>query len=564
MPALVIALLLTLAAAGQTIEVSLPAAQAPRPLDGRLLVLFSTDPSTEPRFQITDGPRTQIVFGQDVESWQPGASIRFRPDTPGYPLDRIEDLKPGRYFVQAVLDIYDTYHLKDGRVLKLPVDRGEGRQWNRAPGNLYSKPSEIQLSRNAHIAITLDRSMPPIDPPRDTKYVRHVRIQSRLLSEFWGRPVYLGAHVLLPHGFDEHPGARYPLMVFHGHFPHDFSGFRTEPPDPDLKPDYSERFRLHGYNRIQQQEAWQFYQKWISPGFPRFLIVEIQHANPYYDDSYAVNSANLGPYGDAIMRELLPEIERRFRGIGQGWARFTYGGSTGGWEALAAQIFYPDDFNGAFAACPDPVDFRAYTLVNIYEDRNAYFVQGPHLRVPRPGRRNWLGEVSITLEQMNRMELALGTKSRSGQQFDIWEAVYSPPGPDGYPARIFDKITGEINRKVAEYWRENYDLRYILERDWPKIGHRLRGKIHIYAGDMDNYYLNNAVYLMEEFLKKAQNPPADATVAYGDRFEHCWNGDPNLPNAISRLRYNTMYLPRILERIEKNHPPGADLKSWRY
>lgn len=564
MQALVIALLLPLAAAGQTFEIALPAPRADRPLDGRLLVLLSTDPSAEPRFQITDGPKTQIVFGQDVEGWKPGTRLRFRPDTPGYPYDRLEDVKPGRYYVQAVLDIYDTYRLKDGRVLKLPVDRGEGRQWNRAPGNLYSTPRPFELSRTARIAIELDQVMPPIEPPKDTKYVRHIRIQSRLLSEFWGRPVYLGAHVLLPHGFDEHPEARYPLMIFHGHFPHDFSGFRTEPPDPGLKPDYSERFRLHGYNRIQQQEAYEFYKKWISPGFPRFLIVEIQHANPYYDDSYAVNSANLGPYGDAIMRELVPEIERRFRGIGQGWARFTYGGSTGGWEALAAQIFYPDDFNGAFAACPDPIDFRAYTLVNIYEDRNAYYVEGPHLRVPRPGKRNWLGEVSITLEQMNRMELALGTRSRSGQQFDIWEAVYSPPGPDGYPARIFDKITGEINRKVAEYWREHYDLRHILERDWPKIGHKLRGKIHIYVGDMDNYYLNNAVYLMEEALKRLKDPPAEATVAYGDRFEHCWNGDPNLPNAISRLRYHTMYLPRILERMEKNHPPGADLKSWRY
>lgn len=564
MQTLVIALLLVTAAAGQTFTVSLPAARADRPLDGRLLLLLSTDPSAEPRFQITDGPRTQIVFGQDVEHWRPGTQLVFRPDGPGYPLDSLSGLKPGKYFVQALLDIYDTYRLKDGRVLKLPVDRGEGRQWNRAPGNLHSKPATIDLRPDTRAALSLDMAIPPIQPPRDSKYIRHVRMQSRLLSEFWGRPVYLGAHVLLPHGFDEHPEARYPLMVFHGHFPADFSGFRTGPPDPDLKPDYSERFRLHGYNRIQQQEAYDFYRKWISPDFPRFLVVEIQHANPYYDDSYAVNSANLGPYGDAIMRELIPEIEKRFRGIGQGWARFTYGGSTGGWEALAAQVFYPGDFNGAFAACPDPIDFRAYTLVNLYQDRNAFYMEGPHLRVPRPGKRNWLGEVSITLEQMNRMELALGTRSRSGQQFDIWEAVYSPVGPDGYPARIFDKITGVIDRKVAEYWRENYDLRYIVERDWPKLGPKLRGKIHIYVGDMDNYYLNNAVYLMEETLNKLQNPPADATVAYGDRFEHCWNGDPNQPNAISRLRYNTMYLPRILKRMEDNHPPGADLKSWRY
>jgi hypothetical protein len=264
------------------------------------------------------------------------------------------------------------------------------------------------------------------------------------------------------------------------------------------------------------------------------------------------------------MQELLPYIEKRFRGIGQGWARFTYGGSTGGWEALAVQILYPDEFNGCFAACPDPIDFRAYGVVNLYEDKNVYYLEGPHQRVPRPGKRDYLGHVSATLEQMNYYELALGTRSRSGQQWDIWEAVYSPVGPDGYPKRIFDKLTGAIDHEVARYWREHYDLRYILERDWARLGAKLRGKIHIYCGDMDTYYLNNAVYLMEEFLKNTTNPHYDGEVKYGDRFEHCWNGDPNLPNYITRLRYNTMYVPKILKRIEQAAPPGADLKSWRY
>ena len=321
---------------------------------------------------------------------------------------------------------------------------------------------------------------------------------------------------------------------------------------------------MEGYNRIQQQEAHEFYKKWTGPNFPRMIIVQIQHANPYYDDSYAVNSQNLGPYGDAIMKELLPEIEKRYRGIGQGWARFTYGGSTGGWEALAVQVLYPDEFNGTFAACPDPIDFRAYTTIDLYGDKNAYFTEGPHRRVARPGRRNYLGHVSATVQDMNLFELVLGTKSRSGQQYDIWEAVYSPVGPDGYPQRIFDKSTGAIDPEVAKYWRDNYDLRHILERDWATLGPKVRGKIHLYCGDMDNFYLNNAVYLMEDFLKKTANPPAEAIVAYGDRFEHCWNGDPNQPNYISRLRYNTMYVDKMLKRMEANHPPGADLKSWRY
>jgi hypothetical protein len=550
---------------GPRIEVSVSPERSSSPLDGRLLLVLSTDPAEEPRFQINDGPNTQIVFGIDVEDWQPGSPAVFDDSTTGYPVRRLHDLNAGRYRAQALLDIYETFHLADGRTLKLPMDRGEGRQWNRAPGNLYSTPIEVTVApSSAAIRITLDQQIPPIVPPADTKYVRHVRIQSELLTKFWGRPMYLGAHVLVPEGFDQHTEARFPLMVFHGHFPADFSNFRTEPPDPHLEPDYSERFRLKGYNRIVQQESYDFYQQWIAADFPRFLVIEIQHANPYYDDSYAVNSANLGPYGDAIMHELIPYIEKTFRGIGQGWARFTYGGSTGGWEAMAAQVFYPDDFNGAFCACPDPIDFRAYTVVNIYEDKNAYFVEGEHQRVPRPGKRDWLGHISSTMESLNAYELALGTRSRSGQQWDIWEAVYSPAGPDGYPARLFDKVTGVVDRKVAEYWRENYDLRYILERDWSTLGPKLRGKLHIYAGDMDNLYLNNAVYLTEEFLNKATDPPADAEVTYGDRFEHCWNGDPNLPNAISRMRYNTRYLPKILKRIEQTAPAGADLTSWRY
>jgi enterochelin esterase-like enzyme len=174
----------------------------------------------------------------------------------------------------------------------------------------------------------------------------------------------LAAIVLVPEGFDAHTEAHYPLIVFHDHFASEFSDIRETPPDPDLKPDYSDRFHLAGYNRIQQQEAYKNYQAWIAPGTPRMLIVKLQHANPYYDDSYAVNSANLGPYGDAIETELIPAIEQQFRGIGQGWARFVYGGSTGGWESLAVQMFYPDHYNGAFVACPDPVDFHAFISIS--------------------------------------------------------------------------------------------------------------------------------------------------------------------------------------------------------
>ncbi len=192
------------------------------------------------------------------------------------------------------------------------MDRGEGQQWNRAPGNLYNEPVEMEIdpAKGGTLRVTLDKEIPPIPDPPETKYIKHVKIQSKLLTEFWGRPMHLGAHVLLPEGFDEHPQARYPLMVYHGHFPYTMSGFREEPPDPNLKPEYSERFHWEGYNRTEQEHAYQLYKDWTGPNFPRVLAIEIQHANPYYDDSYAVNSQNLGPYGDAITYELIPEIEK--------------------------------------------------------------------------------------------------------------------------------------------------------------------------------------------------------------------------------------------------------------
>lgn len=537
------------------------------PVDGRLLLIVSRLEGGEPRTQVNDGPTGQPVFGVDVENWTRTAPAIVDASVLGFPIDSIDDIPAGRYTVQALLHRYETFRRGDGHTVKMPMDRGEGQQWSQAPGNLYSSPRQVMLDPRAGgtVTLTLDEVIGPIAPPTDTKYIRHERIQSALLTRFWGRPMHLGANVLLPEGWDTHPDARYPLFIYHGHFPYTFTGFREAAPDPDLKPDFSARFRLEGYNRIQQQYAHQFYRDWTGPGFPRAIVIEIQHPTPFYDDSYAVNSANSGPYGDAIVTELLPYLEKKYRALGQGWARFMYGGSTGGWEAMAAQIFYPDAFNGAYIACPDPIDFRAYTVVNLYEDTNAYYLDATWKRTPRPGLRNALGHVSATLEEMNRLELVLGTRTRSGQQWDVWEATYSPVGPDGYPARIFDKRTGVIDKTVAAYWREHYDLSYILRRDWDGgLGRKLEGKLNIYVGDMDNYYLNNAVYLVEEFLESTRNPHYGGEIDYGDRAEHCWNGDQTRPNALSRLRYHQMFIPRAVERLRATAPPGADLTSWRY
>ena len=531
-------------------------------LDGRLILILSKDDSEEPRFQVRPGVEAVQIFGINVDDMAPGEDIVFDDSVFGYPHDSLADVPDGDYFVQALLHKYDTFNLANGKTVKLPMDQGEGQQWERSPGNIYSEPRTLRIAAGEPARVVMDRMIEPIEPPPDTEFVKHVQIRSEMLSEFWGRDMYLGAHVLLPAGFDDHPDARYPLAVFHGHFPADFQGFRMEPPDPDLECEQSGDVPC--YNRIRQEEAYDFYQQWIGPDFPRMLIIQVQHANPYYDDSYAVNSENLGPYGDAITYELIPYIEEQFRGIGEGWARFLYGGSTGGWEAFGVQVLYPDEYNGTFAACPDSLDFRFHQIVNIYDDANAYRTEGDFASVDRPARRDYLGNITVSMEDENHMELVIGDNGRSGGQWDIWQAVYSPMGDDGYPKPIWDKKTGEIDHEVAEFWRENYDMRHILERDWETLGPKLEGKLHVMVGDMDNFHLNNAVYLLEDFLESTTEPYYNGMVDYGDRQEHCWNGDHDNPLYLSRLRYNTMYVPKILERLLTTAPEGADLTSWRY
>lgn len=569
------------------------------PVEGRVLLFiaadehgkpahFPSDPAgvrlaatmPEPRFLTSDFDNTAQMFGLDVDGLKPGARAVIDDATLGYPIERLAGLPPGKYWVQALLHRYETFHRADGKTVKLPMDRGEGQQWASAPGNLFSVPVEVTLdpARSDTVAITLTKVNPPIEPARDTKYVKHLRLKSDLLSKFWGRDMYLGAIVVLPEGYDTHPATRYPLAVYQGHFQSTVNGWRESPPAATLPPynadsivkycpnghegNWCTRF---GYDRVLAEYEYGFFKEWTGPSFPRVLMLTIQHPNPYYDDSYAVNSANLGPYGDAINQELIPFVEKTFRGIGQGWARALYGGSTGGWEVLATQVFYPDRYNGAYTSCPDPIDFHGYTTVNVYEDDNAYWYDGgPFRRSERPAHRDNFGHVRATTRQANLRELVLGTRTRSGGQYDVWEAVFSPVGDDGYPKRIWDKRTGAIDHTVADYWKEHYDLVNIMRRDWTTLGPRLRGKIEIYAGSHDNIYLTNAVYYAEDFLTKVRNPAADATILYGPKNEHCFSGDSTAANAFSRLTYHSRFIRKMAAHWTATAPAGADVKSWRY
>jgi enterochelin esterase-like enzyme len=539
------------------IEITFTSTLSPKSVDGHIMLGITTDRSSEPRFQLREEEASSAqFFGLDVDAWNFNTPAVIDASTPGYPIATLDQLPPGDYYVQAVLNIYETFY-RGGHAIKLPPDMGEGQQWNRKPGNFMSEPVLVHLDPREKrvIHVTLTEEIPPIKPPQDTKYVKHLRIESKLLSAFWGRPMYLGATVLLPDGFEEHPKAHYPLLVHQGHFEPDWEFFREQPPLPAPQ------------GKGEEQEFWRyanrFYQDWTSGRLPRMLVVSIQHANPYYDDSYAVNSANVGPYGDAITRELIPEVEKRFRGIGQPWARALEGGSTGGWEAAADQIFYPDYFNGAYCFCPDPIDFRAYQLVNIYDDRNAFWDQGAFGKVPRGEERSATGQILATMEPTVRHEEVMGTHGRSTEQFGIWQAVFSPVGPDGYPKPIWNPSTGSIDPEVAAYWREHYDLRYILQRDIAALGPKLVGKLHFAVGDMDTWYLNNAVHLMQGFLDSPKNPFHIADFEYSPGKPHCYMGGGDISNIES---FGTVYqriMPQIAQHMTGTAPPGADM-SWKY
>ena len=193
------------------------------------------------------------------------------------------------------------------------------------------------------------------------------------------------------------------------------------------------------------------------PTARKLIFVHLDGAGPL-GDPYQIDSANHGPYGAAVTRELIPYVEDHFRGIGQGYARFLDGGSTGGWVSLALQVFYPDYFNGAWSFCPDSVDFRSFQLVDIYQDDNAYINQHGF---ERPGARDVTGDVRYTMRHECQVENVLGRGDSwvfSGGQWGAWNATYGARGPSGQPVPLWDPATGAIDHKAAEHWK-SYDLR---------------------------------------------------------------------------------------------------------
>jgi len=509
-------------------EISFPRSVSTAALTGRMMLAVARTDTIEPRLQV--GRYGVQIFGVDFEQLRPGSTVTIDGATLGYPVEHLGELPPGEYFVQAILNKYTEFKRADGHILWMHMDQWEGQDWRRSPGNIVSEITKliVRPGQEETVKLEVTKVLPPIKVPEDTKWVKRIKIQSDILTEFWGHPIYLGATILLPRGYEDHPNVYYPTVYDEGHF--------------SLRPPF--RFRPNS----------EFYKEWTSEDMPRFIVVTLQHPSPYFDDSYAVNSANNGPYGDAIHEELIPEIEKRFRCISQAYARVLTGVSTGGWESFALQVFYPDFYGGTWSVSPDPLDFRNVEGINIYKDRNAFYKQHEWFSIPTMNTRSpRTGEVLLTSQQRNRMELVNGTKGRSGEQLDIWSALFGPVGDDGYFKPLFNKSSGEIDSSVAQYWMEHFDLCYYLQTHWKEVGPKLVGKLHVICGRMDDFSLNFGVYFVEDFLESTRDPYYAGSFTYGARGGHGWQP------------YNSAQLLRIMaEHITENAPPGTDTSRWKY
>ncbi|HTR19906.1 MAG TPA: alpha/beta hydrolase-fold protein [Gemmatimonadales bacterium] len=502
-------------------EVTIPASLRAEPATGRVYVFITRRNEVEPRLQMHGESNVPPFFGVDVTNLTADSPATIDGTTLGYPIESLAQLPPGDYFVQALLSVYSEFKRADGHTLWMHDDQWEGQDFLTSPGNLVSDARKVHIDPAAAdtIRIALARAIAPITPPPDTKWVKRVKIQSPMLTKFWGRPIYLGATVLLPRDYDRDTTQQYPTVYEQGHFslqpPFGFStDSMTETPAQ----------RTERLARSAREPGFEFFQSWRSDKFPRMIAVTFQHPTPYFDDSYAVNSVNNGPYGDAILTELIPYLESHFRMIRAPWARLLTGGSTGGWEAMALQVYHPDFFGGTWVLYPDPVDFRSYELVNIYSDSNAFvWPVSEWFSYDVPAEQEVTGQPRITVRQESQFEAVLGSHGRSGEQFAIWEATFGPVGKDGYTAELWDLRTGKVDHEVSDYFKaHDYDLRDYLERNWATLGPKLRGKITVWVGDMDTFYLNYAVYRLEEFLNRA-SPPADAHFEFGRPMKpHGW------------------------------------------
>lgn len=421
----------------------------------------------------------------------------------GFPNASLDELPTGQYTVQAFLNRYEIVTRSDGSQVSVRFPCGDGALPINGPGSLITTPTNVTVSSDFQ---TLDLTLNDIVPVdafngteiggchqgnyADTELLKHIKIRSKVLSDFWNRDMYVGANVLLPHGYEpNNTKKRYPVIYSQDHWAGGDAPFASYNGGAWL--DAWSNGIIPGTNSTADREA------------PKLILVNFRHETPFYDDSYAVNTANLGPYGDAINDELIPYIDKNFNTIAKPYARIQEGGSTGGWESAANLIFRPDLFGACFSSYPDSLDFHRHQDIPLYDAQNAYTRPDGSKIWSIRGVENGTLTNLVTVEQENHWELTYGTSSRSSNQWDIWNAVFGVQGLNNYPLEPWDKVTGEIYPEAVEYWR-SMDLSHYITSNWDsekKLGEVLKGRIFVYVGSWDNYFLNEGV---EEFRKRVE------------------------------------------------------------
>ncbi len=445
--------------------------------EGRLYLLFSKNSRVEPRTQTWPSPKNKTyIFAKNIDSFKSNDLLNIEHDdkwisTTDWTLNEIPE---GEYYMQILWD-------QDNRESRI-----------NAPGNLFSVKQKITVDQLIEIEVTLNQII------EDRKVNSHslskvVDIKSEILSKWWNSPINLKASVLLPHGYDN-------------------------------KRAYPIRYNVAGYggrytriNNLLNNKV--FMKWWDSEEAPEIITVFLDGEGPF-GDSYQMDSDNSGPYGDALINELIPHIESKYRGTNSMATRFVDGCSTGGWVSLGLQLYYPDFFNGVFSYSPDAVEFEHYQLINIYKEKNAFVNEYGYTR---PIMRDTYGEPMLSLKEFIQYENVLGTSNsylNSGGQFSAHTALYSPKGKNDLPKPLIDPETGVIDSAVAEYWKK-YDFKIYAEKNWESLGPKIQGKIFIWMGDMDHYYLNPATRAFDDFLKTTENPTSDAKIIFAPMKGHC-------------------------------------------
>lgn len=448
--------------------------------NGRLLIYVSETNKPEPRYASVFNGKG-FIFGKNIKNWNKNETKHLNGGD-GWTKTADWDFNsvPQRaYFIQAVW-----------------VQNRDTESQSNSPGNLYSQPVRIDTKEIQNIEIALSEIIPE-RKLEDHNLVKLFAIESEILSKWWNKPINVKASVLLPSGYDTNPDKKYPV-----------------------------RYNVAGYggrytriNNLVKDKA--FMSWWSSKDAPQIITVFLDGEGPF-GDSYQLDSDNSGPYGEALINELIPKIEKQFRINETPETRFVDGCSTGGWVSLALQLFYPEKFNGCWSYSPDPVSFKKMQLVNLYENENAFYNKRGYLR---PSMRDLNGDPMFSIKQEIVDENVQGVSNSyttSGGQWGAWNALYSPKGKDGLPKPIFNPDTGTIDKEVAEHWKK-YDLLLFTSANWSKLGPKIKGKIHIWMGDMDNFYLNNSMRVFDQYLKNTVDPKSDAQIEFTPMKGHCSN-----------------------------------------